>query len=247
MHMIPALIAVIFVSLLSLLGALFLIFKRTSLTKILSPLLALSSGVLIGSALFDLLPEGVELLDAQAYVFVSAGIFTFFALEKLLRWHHHVEGDHPHEDKPSKTVGYLSLIGDGIHNFIDGVIIGGAFLVSVPLGISVTLAVVAHEIPHELADFTILLHSGFSNSKALWYNFLSATTAIVGTLTVMMLSQVEHALIPYLIPFGVGNFLYIAMSDLLPELHHPRSKASSIFQIILLILGAVIVYYLPSE
>jgi len=202
-----ALIAVTFVSLLSLLGALFLVMRRSTVMRIMSPLLALSSGVLLGSALFDLLPEGLELLPDQALIMVAAGIVAFFTLEKLLRWHHHVEGDHPEEQKGAKTVGYLSLLGDGIHNFIDGVIIAGSFLVSVPLGISVTLAVVAHEIPHELADFVILLHSGFSNRKALWYNFLSATTAIAGALTVLAVSAVEHSLIPYLVPFGAGNFL----------------------------------------
>lgn len=245
--MLAPLIAVTLVSLLSLLGALFLVVRRTSLMKTLSPLLALSSGVLIGSALFDLLPESVELIGTRAYGLICAGIITFFALEKLLRWHHHVEGDHPHEQKVTKAVGYLSLIGDGIHNFIDGVIIGGAFLVSLPLGISVTFAVVAHEIPHELADFTILLHSGFSNSKALWYNFISATTAIAGTIAVLALSQVEHTVVPYLIPFAVGNFLYIAMSDLIPELHRPHSKVSSVLQIVLLALGAILASFLPSE
>lgn len=242
-----ALVAVIFVSLLSLLGALFLVIKRASLMRIISPLLALSSGVLLGSALFDLLPESLELIPDQALVLVIVGIVAFFALEKLLRWHHHVEGDHPEERKANKPVGYLSLFGDGIHNFIDGVIIGSAFLVSIPLGISVTLAVVAHEIPHELADFVILLHSGFSNRKALWYNFLSATTAIAGTIFVITISAVEHSLVPYLIPFGAGNFLYIAMSDLIPELHRPSSKRDSFIHIILLVLGVAFIYFLPSE
>ena len=239
-----ALIAVSIVSLLSLLGALFLVIKRTSLSRIMSPLLALSSGVLLGSTFFDLLPEGLELVPDQALPLVIAGIITFFAFEKLLNWHHHIEGDHPGD---TNAAGHLTLVGDGIHNFIDGIIIGGAFLVSVPLGISTTLAVIAHEIPHELADFTILLHSGFTNGKALWFNFLSATTAIFGTVLVLAVSQVEHQLAPYLVPFGAGNFLYIAMSDLIPELHRRRSKTASVIHIVALTLGAAIIYFLPSE
>lgn len=239
-----AIIAVIFVSLLSLLGVVFLALSRTLLTKIISPLLAISSGVLLGSAFFDLLPESLKLMPDNTFLFVMTGIISFFTLEKLLQWHHHTEGDHA---GPTKTVGYLSIIGDGIHNFIDGVIMGGAFLVSIPLGISVTIAVIAHEIPHELADFTILLHSGFTTKKALLFNFLSATTAIAGTLLVLGISSFGDSFIPYLVPFAAGNFLYIAMSDLIPELHHPRSPKASLVQIAAIILGTALVYFLPGE
>jgi len=110
----------------------------------------------------------------------------------------------------------------------------------------VTIAVIAHEIPHELADFTILLHSGFSNSKALFYNFLSATTAIAGALLVLGVSTTSEVLVLYLVPFAAGNFLYIAMSDLIPELHRRRSRLGSILHIIALIAGISLIYYLPS-
>lgn len=242
--MIPALLAVSLVSLLSLLGAALLLLRRSLLNRLMSPMLALSSGVLLSTVFFDLIPEGMELLPNHALTYTAIGIITFFGLEKLMQWHHHIEGDHSGEKTP---VAYLSLIGDGIHNFIDGVIIGGAFLVSIPLGISVTIAVVAHEIPHELADFTILLHSGFSNKKALLYNFLSATTAIAGTVLVLLMSSIASSFIPYLISFGAGNFLYIAMSDLIPELHKSDSKKASIIQIIALISGMLLMYYLPRE
>lgn len=239
-----AILSVVIVSLLSLLGAVLLIFGRSYIKKIMSPLIAISSGVLLGSTFFDLIPESVEHLPDSAFTVVLAGIVVFFSLEKLLNWHHHIDGDHAGE---SKVPGYLSLIGDGIHNFIDGVVIGGAFLVSIPLGVSVTVAVIAHEIPHELADFTILLHSGFSNSKALLYNFLTASTAILGTVLVLTIDTFAHSLIPYLIPFAAGNFLYIAMSDLIPELHHKNSIRTSIVQILLLVAGAYIVTMLPGH
>jgi zinc and cadmium transporter len=241
---ISALIAVSIVSLLSLVGAAFMIFKRPLLTRLMSPLLAISSGVLLGSTFFDLIPESIELLPDYAFLLVITGIISFFALEKLLDWHHHTEGDHPGE---SKATGYLSLVGDGIHNFIDGIMIGGAFLISVPLGITVTIAVIAHEIPHELADFTILLHSGFSNAKALWYNFLSATTAILGTIIALWLGSIADTIVPFLIPFAAGNFLYIAMSDLLPELHKKHSRFSSLIQVSLLIVGVLFIFFLPKE
>ena len=239
-----AIISVIIVSLLSLLGAGLLIFGRVHIQKFMSPLIALSSGVLLGSTFFDLIPESIELLPEQGFLFILIGIITFFSLEKLLNWHHHIDGDHPGE---SNAAGYLSLIGDAIHNFIDGVVIGSAFLVSIPLGISVTIAVIAHEIPHELADFSILLHSGFSNSKALLYNFLSAATAIFGTILVLTIHSLEHTLIPFLIPFAAGNFLYIAMSDLIPELHNKNSKLGSVVQILLLISGAMLIKMLPGH
>lgn len=239
-----ALTAVIIVSLLSLFGAILLLFNRAWVSRMMSPLLAFSSGVLLGSAFFDLIPESIELLPDNALVFMVAGIIAFFSLEKLLQWHHHTDGDH-HET--GTVAAYLSLVGDGLHNFIDGVIIGAAFLVSPHLGVTVTLAVIAHEIPHELADFTILLNGGFSNRKALLYNFLSASTAIAGTILVLWLSTITQSIIPYMVPFAAGNFLYIAMSDLIPELHRKRTRVSSIIQILLLVLGATVIYMLPAE
>jgi zinc and cadmium transporter len=246
MEWIAPLLAVTSVSLLSLLGILFLVLNKALLTRILSPLVAISSGVLLGSAFFDLIPEGVELLDHDAFIYVIAGIIGFFAIEKVLQWHHHIDGDH-HDRHEHKAAGYLSLLGDGIHNFIDGIIIGAAFLVSVPLGISATIAVIAHEIPHELADFSILIHSGFSNAKALLYNFLSASTAILGTVFVLLLGQTAQTLVPYLIPVSAGGFLYIAMSDLIPELHRPKTKVGTLMQVLLLTLGAFIIFSLPHH
>lgn len=239
-----ALAAVIFVSLLSLAGAAFLVMKRKLLSRLMTYLLALSSGILLGSAFLDLLPEGLELLPDSALLWVLAGIVFFFCLEKLLSWHHHVDGDHSGDDK---AVGYLSLVGDGIHNFVDGVVMGAAFLVSIPLGISTTVAVVAHELPHELADFAVLLHSGLSAPKALFLNFLSALTAVAGTLAVFFLASYSDVLVPHLVPFAAGNFIYIAASDLIPELHKKRSHHISLIQMAALIAGIWIVTLLPHE
>lgn len=237
MQVIYALISTTIVSLLSLLGALFLLLKKHTFEKLITHTLALSSGVLLGTAFLDLLPESLHFLPNLTFPLALLGIIFFFSLEKLITWHHHVEGDHHHEEK---AVAYLSLIGDGIHNFGDGAIIGTAFLISTPIGITTTLAVIAHEIPHELSDFTILIHSGFPYGKALWYNFLSAITAIAGTIIVLSLAGVFRELHQYLLPFAAGNFIYIASSDLIPELHKKSRLGTSLLQIMLLTLGIIL-------
>ena len=235
MNEIWALISVVIVSMISLLGVIFISFKRKLLEEVITYSLAFSSGVLLGSAFLQLLPESVELLGSGAYPLVLAGMVTFFCLEKIIHWHHHVEGDEHHDD--NKPVAYLTLIGDAIHNFADGAVIGAAYLVSIPLGITTTLAVIAHEIPHELSDFLILIHGGFSNRRALKYNFLSAVTAIAGTLLVLFMSAQSESIERYLVPFATGNFIYIAASDLIPELLKKRKGNSSVIQVILLLAG----------
>ncbi len=236
MNILYAFLSVVFVSLLSLLGALFFIVKRDLIHKLITFMLAFSSGVLLGSVFFDLIPESLEKIPDQTFSWVVIGIISFFALEKLLQWHHHIDGDHQSDEK---AVAYLSLVGDGIHNFADGVIIGAAYLVSIPLGITTTIAVIAHEIPHELSDFTILIHSGFANSKALWLNFLSALTAIAGTITVLLMTTKFTQFTDLFVPFAAGNFIYIAASDLIPELHKKRDLFISLLQILLLAVGVL--------
>ncbi len=233
-----SLISVIGVSLLSLLGALLISIQRKVLEQIITYTLAFSSGVLLGSTFFELLPEGVELFPGGVFLWTLIGFTSFFCLEKIIQWHHHVEGRHDHEDKP---MAYLTLIGDGIHNFTDGAVIAASYLVSVPLGVTTTLAIIAHEVPHELSDFLILIHGGFSNKRALMYNFLSATTAVMGTLLVLLVSAQFSDLERFLVPFAAGNFLYIAASDLIPELLTKRHGRTSVIQVITLLVGISIV------
>jgi zinc and cadmium transporter len=240
MHIMYALISVIVVSLISLLGALFLVFKRETLDKIITYTLAFSSGILLGTTFYDLMPESYLHLQNNSYTWLIVGFITFFVIEKFIHWHHHIEGK-KEEEKP---VAYLALVGDSIHNFLDGAIMGIAYLTSIPLGLTTTLAVIAHEIPHELGDFTILLYGGLSKKKALLYNFLSALTALGGTLTVLIFSERLIKVSPYLIGFAAGNFLYIAASDLIPELHEKKMGGISIIQSISIIIGVLIMYYL---
>lgn len=232
------LFSVFLVSLLSLIGAVFMTIARKNLSSVITYTLAFSSGVMLGATFFDLLPEGAELLPDGVFLWTLVGFISFFTLEKLIQWHHHIEGRHIHKEKP---LAYLTLIGDGMHNFVDGAVIAGAYLVSVPLGITTTLAVIAHEIPHELSDFMILLHGGLSSTKALLYNFASATTAILGAILVLMVSEQFTTLEQYLVPLAAGNFLYIAASDLIPELLTKRHGRTSIIQVVTMLIGISVV------
>ncbi len=202
-----ALIAVIIVSLLSLLGAIFIVMERKFLDSITTYLLAFSSGILLGTTFYDLVPEGFGEIGKAVYTWLIVGVVVFFILEKIIHWHSHVE-ELDVETHSKKHVGYLVLIGDAVHNFLDGAVIGVTFLTSIPLGIVTTIAIIAHEIPHELSDFFLLIYGGFSNKKALWYNFLSGLTAILGTVIVFIFSQNVLRFSPYFIGFAAGNFLY---------------------------------------
>lgn len=232
-----ALGSVILVSLLSLLGAILIVLKRKTLEQIITYTLAFSSGVLLGSTFFNLLPEGVELFPEGVFTWTLIGFVSFFCLEKVIQWHHHVEGRNLHEEKP---IAYLTLIGDGIHNLADGAVIAASYLVSLPLGVTTTVAIIAHEIPHELSDFLILIHGGFSNKRALFFNFVSATTAIIGTVFVLLINAQFADFERYLVPFAAGNFLYIAASDLIPELLTKRHGITSVIQVAILLAGLMI-------
>jgi len=216
-----ALFATFIVSLISFIGIFTLAFKPKLLKKILLWLVALSAGALIGGAFLHLIPEAVNELGADVVAFpIIIGFSLFFLLERFLHWHHCHEG---HCDVHIFT--YMSLVGDAVHNFIDGLLIMGSFLINTHLGIVTTLAVIAHEIPQELGDFGVLIYGGFSRTKALTYNFLTACTAILGALFGYLLSTVSQTFIPWLLPVAAGGFLYIGASDLIPELHkEPDTK-----------------------
>lgn len=235
------LVSVGIVSLLSLVGALLFLTGEAIIGPLITYSLAVSSGVMLGSVFFDILPESIIIFPTGALGVTLAGFIGFFALEKLLSWHHHTQGDH-HEDHDEKPVALLTLLGDGIHNFVDGVVIASGYLVSIPIGISTTIAVVAHEIPHEMSDFLVLLHAGLPKSKALLYNFISALTAVAGASLVLFFSLRVESLGRYLLPFAAGNFLYIAACDLIPELLKKRRLSVSMIQIALLVSGVIIVH-----
>jgi zinc and cadmium transporter len=225
------------VSLVSLIGACFLAVREVTLQHVSALLVAFASGALIGGVFFHLLPEALEQASEQAFPFVVLGIILFFALEKFLAWRHcHAGKCDVH------TFTYLNLIGDGLHNFLDGILIAGSFLVSVQLGIVTTGVVILHEIPQELGDFGILIYGGFSRAQALGYNLLSALAAVGGGMGAYFFSlHVRNVQAP-LLALAAGGFLYIALVDLLPELHKQRKSTESLMQFALLLLGVGVLW-----
>ncbi len=233
-------LATILVSLISLIGvALFNVGKK-KMDKILFFLISFSAGTLLGAAFFDLLPEAIIGSDAAiALEFAFAGLLVAFAVEKVIHWHHHHAGSVKEHHRP---LGTLTLVGDGFHNFFDGVAIAAAFMVNVPLGITTTIAIALHEIPQEIGDYGLLLYSGYSRARALAFNFLSALTAIAGGLLFYFFSGAVAHLESYALGFTGGMFLYIAAADLLPELHKEKRAKSSLLQLALILLGALVIW-----
>jgi zinc and cadmium transporter len=227
------------VSIISLVGVLLLALKESILKKILLVLVSFSSGALLGSAFFHLIPESFASLDEGVFVAVVLGVVVFFLLEKSL-WRHCHE-----RECPVHSFAYLNVIGDGVHNFIDGVAIAATFLASEPLGIITTAAVVMHEIPQELGDFGVLIYGGLGRTKALSFNFLSAVLAIIGALVTYFVFPYFPS-INYILAFTAGGFIYIATTDLIPELHKETDTRSSIVEILFLLFGIILMLVLKD-
>ena len=224
-------IATSVISLISLIGILFLGRDEKKLQKIIFVLVSFATGALIGGGLLHLLPESLAMGKIAFFVFII-GIISFFILEKFLYWRHCHK-----EICPIHTFTYLNLIGDGVHNFIDGVVIAASFVVDLRLGLTTSLAVALHEIPQELGDFGILVYGGFSVKKALLYNLLSAATCILGGIGTYFLSSFTNILKFPLLAFAAGGFIYIALVDLLPELRAKSGLKESILQLLFILLG----------
>lgn len=211
--------------------------------RIKTKLLAYAVGTLLGGSFLGLLPKAIEQLDARTVLMTTLiGIIAFFSIEKILRFpHFHVHSD---ECKHPSPPGVLILIGDAIHNFVDGVVIAAAFSVSIPLGIATSIAVIAHEIPQELGDFVILLQSGWQRRKAFWLNFMVALATLPGAiLTYCMLKPIQ-SVTPYLLAVSAASFLYIATTDLVPILHHETSIKRSTCQFAFMVLGVVTILFI---
>ncbi len=231
-------VSVLIVSVISFVGVITLLIKVKNLNKILLYLVSFAAGALLGDVFIHLIPELIEenLFNLKTSFLILGGILLFFIIEKIVHWQHcHVPQNGGHEHPFVVT----NLVGDGVHNFIDGLIIGASYIVNIPLGIATTIAVIFHEIPQEIGDFGVLLHGGFSKSKALLFNFLSALTAVAGGLIAFLASGITP-ITDYLIPLAIGGFIYIAGSDLIPELHKNFETKKSIFQILALIAGITV-------
>jgi zinc and cadmium transporter len=238
---------------LSLLGSLggllaastFLLLRDALRARIVPWAISYAVGTLLGVALLALLPEALATLaPTVAMGTLLAGVLTFFLLEKLVLWRHCHDG-HGHECEAHTTsAASLVIIGDAFHTFVDGAIIAAAVLTSIPLGITTALAVAAHEIPQEVGDVAILLRAGYSRSRALTLNIVSAAGGVLGALAMLMMSQSLPQLLPYVLAFAAGNFLYIAMADLIPDLHRGNVEGGAFRQMALIGAGILTIVLL---
>jgi len=224
------------VSLISLVGIFTLTIKGNLLHKILFCLIGFSAGALIGGAFLHILPECLENnKSTTVFYYLILGIILFFLMERYLHWRHcHEEGD-----CKIHAFTYLNLVGDGFHNFIDGMVIAASFMVSLKLGLVTTLAIILHEIPQELGDFAVLVYGGFTKKKALLFNFASALMSVVGAVIGYFLTDLVGNFSNFILPFTAGGFIYIATSDLIPELHKENDLKRSTAAFLAFLLGII--------
>ncbi len=218
-----------------------LLFRDGLREKLVPWLVSYAVGTLLGVALLALLPEALEAMHPRR-VFESllAGILLFFVLEKLVLWRH----CHTNDCEVHGTAASLVLVGDAFHNFVDGAMIGAAVLTSLPLGVSTAIAVATHEVPQEVGDFAVLLHAGYSRRRALLLNVLSGVSALLGAALAVLLVDAAPTMKPYLLCIAAASFLYIAMSDLIPDLHSGRIAGSAFRQLVLVGAGVLTAYFL---
>ena len=228
-------------SLLGGLGGLFvassvLLFNDSRRARLVPWLVSYAVGALLGVAMLEILPATLaELSPASVFSTLLAGILLFFVLEKLVLWRH----CHTHDCEVHEGSAFVVLAGDTFHNFVDGVVIGAAVIVSIPLGVSTALAVAAHEIPQEVGDFAILLHKGYTRKQALVLNALSGCASAVGAVASFVALDFMPRATPYVLVLSASSFIYVAMSDLIPDLHRGRTDAGSLRQIVLIAAGVV--------
>jgi zinc and cadmium transporter len=234
---IQILIATTLISALSLISIALLSLRKSLLSSITHHLVALAAGTMIGAAFLHLLPESTELLGTEmTFIVVLASFIAFFVIEKVIHWHHcHTVGKHKH------SIGYMNLTGDAIHNFIDGLVIAGAFTLDLNLGIVTSLAVALHELPQEIGDFGVLIHSGWDRWKAAKANILISLTMIVGGVAGYFLATHVETVLPYLTAFAAGGFIYISASDLVPELKEETNLTVSFTHLVVFLLGIILI------
>lgn len=238
-----ALASTLLISFGSFAGVLTLSMRREQLHRWLLSLVALSAGTMFGAAMFHLLPEALEQLEARLVLgLLTISFVLFFVIEKVLHWRHCHD-----EDCQTHTLGWMNLLGDSIHNCIDGLIIGAAFATSTSLGVVTSMAVIFHEIPQEIGDFGVLLHAGWPVKRALLANFLVAVTSVFGAIIGFFLAEQSELFALYLMPIAAGGFIYIAASDLIPELRKETTGHGSIRSALFFLVGLAFMYLLVGQ
>lgn len=235
--------SVLAVSLISLIGIVFLVFTLDRLKKFLIFLVSFSAGALLGDVFFHIFPAMAEAdaFDRTAGLLLIGGMLLFFILEKYIHWLHCHE---PETESHQHSLAPMVLFGDGLHNFLDGLIIAATYIISIPLGIATTIAIMMHEIPQEIGNFGVLLHAGYSKGKALFFNFISALTAFLGATIGLVLAQQAENFARLALPVAAASFIYIATADFIPELHKETNPKKSAIQAISFALGAAAMYWL---
>ena len=231
-------------------AAVFLLLPEALRTRLLPHAVSFAIGALLGAALLGLLPHALEAIGGNDFHSITGtlllGLFGFFLLEKLVLWRHchheQCEVHVPENGDHHPAAGTLILIGDGLHNFIDGILIAAAFLTDVHLGVVTSLAVAAHEIPQEVGDFAVLLHSGFSTRKAFVFNLLSSLTTIIGALLAYYSFKNLEPVLPYVLAVAAASFIYIAVADLIPGLHKRVEFSATVKQMLLIGAGVGLIY-----
>jgi zinc and cadmium transporter len=242
-------ITTILISLVSFIGIFTLALKDKLLNKILLFLVSLSAGALMAGAFLHLIPEAIEKsiyeheghieIPLEIFIFVIVGFILFFIIEKVLHWRHcHKENCDIH------TFHYMNLIGDSVHNFIDGLILAASYVTSIELGITTTFAIVAHEIPQEISDFGVLIYGGFKKKKAIILNFIVAATAIIGGIIGFIISRAIDEATIFLLPFAAGGFIYIAATDLIPEIKKELDYKKYLITLIIFIFGILLMWFI---
>lgn len=228
----------------SLVGVLAISIKPKILNRLLLPLVSLSAGTMLGASFLHLLPESIESMDAHLVFQLALGAFIgFFLLERILHWRH----CHDEQHLTRHTIGYMNLLGDAIHNFIDGLLIAASFAAGESLGIVAVLAIALHEVPQELGDYGVLLHSGFTKLKALFANVAVSLTSVIGGVIGYFLSHNTIIFANYLIPIAAGGFIYIAATDLIPELKEGKTTKKTIATALMFIFGIVLMSLLSHH
>jgi zinc and cadmium transporter len=233
-------IVTFFIALIAFIGIFALALKDKLLSKILLILVSLSAGALMGGAFLHLIPEAVEESEGtDVFLFVLVGFILFFIIEKVLHWRH------CHKGKCDvHTFHYMNLVGDTIHNFIDGLILAASFVTSVELGLTTTVAIAAHEIPQEIGDFGVLIYGGFKKKKAIILNFVVALTIVLGGIVGYLISKSVESAVTFLLPFAAGGFIYIAATDLVPEIKKELDFKKYMATLVVFILGILIMWFI---
>ncbi len=230
-------LSLLIISSISLLGVITLKWSTEKIKKINFGLISLAAGSLIGDSFFHLLPEATEEANITPWIALTFGLLAFFILEKIIHWRHcHIptSDNHPH------PLGTMNLVGDFLHNFIDGLVLANAFLVNPILGLTTAIAIFIHEIPQEISDFGVLLHAGYSRTKAIRLNFLSSLSAVLGAILAIIF-QTQWST-QNLLAFTAGGFIYIATADLLPEMQKETTLKKSLIQLLWLSIGLIIMF-----